>query len=97
MTGTIASSLYEYLEMHNLFPVRQKGFRRNSRGTKDQFLIDKMVLNNCNKRYTDLGMTWINYRKAYNTIPHSCVFESFKLVQVSDKEIDKEIMKNWNT
>ena len=45
MTGIIANRVYEYLEMNNLLPVEQKGCRRNSRGTKDQLLIDKMVLN----------------------------------------------------
>ena len=59
MTGMIANSVYEYLEMYNLFPVEQKGYRRNSRGTKDQLVIDKMVLNDCKKRHTNLGMTWI--------------------------------------
>ena len=56
MTRMIANSVYEYLEMYNLLPVEQKGCRRNSRGTKDQLLIDKMVLNDCKKRHTNLGM-----------------------------------------
>ena len=36
MTGIIANSVYEYLEMYNLVPVEQKGCRRNSSRTKDQ-------------------------------------------------------------
>ena len=47
MTGIIANSVYEYLKMNNLLPVEQKGCRRNSRGTKNQLLIDKMVLDDC--------------------------------------------------
>ena len=47
MTGIIANSVYEYLEMNNLFPVEQKGCRRMSQGTKDQLLIGNMVLNDC--------------------------------------------------
>ena len=70
MTGIIANSVYEYLEVYNLIPVEQKGCRRNIRGTKDQVLIDKMVLNDCNKRHTNLGMVWNDYKKDY-MIPHS--------------------------
>ena len=70
MTGIIANSVYEYLEVYNLIPVEQKGCRRNIRGTKDQFLIDKMVLTDCKKRHTNLGMVWNDYRKDY-MIPHS--------------------------
>ena len=56
MTGLIANSVYEYPEMYNLLPVEQKGCKRNSRGTKGQLLIDKMVLNDSKKRHTNLGM-----------------------------------------
>ena len=77
MTGIIANSVYEYLEMNNLLPVEQKGCRRNSRGTKDQLLIDKMVLNDCKKRHTNLGMTWIDYKKAYDMIPISGFWKVF--------------------
>ena len=69
MTGIIANRVYEYLEMNNLLPVEQKGCRRNSRGTKYQPFIDKMVLNDCKKRRTNLGMAWIDYKKAYDMIP----------------------------
>ena len=41
-----------YLKIHNLLPVEQK----NRQGTKEQLLIDKMVLNDCKNRHTNLGM-----------------------------------------
>ena len=56
ITGIIANNVHEYLEMYNLLPVEQKGYRRNSRGTRDQLLIDKTVLNDCKNRHTNLGM-----------------------------------------
>ena len=71
MTGIIANSLYEYLEVYNLIPAEQKGCRRNIRETKDELLIKKMVLNDCKKRHTNLGMAWIDYKKAYDMILHS--------------------------
>ena len=59
MIGIIANSVYEYLQVYKLIPVEQKGCRRNIRRAKDQLVIDKMVLNDCKKRHTNLGMTWI--------------------------------------
>ena len=56
ITGIVAKSVYEYLKMYNLLPVEQERCRRNSRGTKDQLLIDKTVLNDCEKRHANLGM-----------------------------------------
>ena len=98
MTGIIANSAYEYLEMYNLLPVEQKGCRRSSRGTKDQLLIDKMVLNDCKKRHTNLGMAWIDYKKAYDMIPHSRILENLGLMHVSENIVEfiRKSMKNWN-
>ena len=99
MTRIIVNSVYEYRKMYNLPLVEQKGCRRNSRGTKNQLLIDKMVLNDCKKRHTDLGMTWIDYKKAYNMIPYSWILKSLGLVQVSENIVEfiRKSMENCNT
>ena len=75
MTGIIANSVYKYLEVYNLIPVEQKGCRRNVRETKYQLLIDKMVMNDCKKRHTNLGIAWTDYKKTYDMIPHSWILE----------------------
>ena len=54
MAGIIPNSVFEYLYQ---LPIKQKGCRRNIRWTKAQRLIDKMMLNDCIKRHTNLGMT----------------------------------------
>ena len=58
-----------------MLPEEQKR-KRNSRGTKDQVLLDKTVLRDCKKKSTNLAMAWIDYRKAYNMIPQSWISES---------------------
>ena len=55
LTGIVADEIYNSLE-------EQKGCCRNSRGTKDQLLIDKTVLTNCKRRKVGLSMVWIDYR-----------------------------------
>ena len=99
ITGMIPNSIYEYVEIYNLLPVEQKGCRKNSRETKDQLLIDKMLLNDCKKRHTNLGMAWIDYKKAYDMIPHSWILESLGLVEVAENIVEfiRKSMKNWNT
>ena len=41
LTGIFA--IYDHLKDNNLLPDEQKGYRKRSRGTKDQILIDKEV------------------------------------------------------
>ena len=47
LTSIISEEIYEHLDKNRVLPVEQKGCRKSSRGTKDQLLIDKMVLRNC--------------------------------------------------
>ena len=99
LTGVIAESIYEYLERNNILPEEQKGCRRKSRGTKDQLLIDKMILQDCKKGHKNLAMAWVDYRKAYDLVPHSWILECLELSQISEniKKFLENTMKNWAT
>ena len=99
MTGTITESIYNFLDVNDKLPVEQKGCEKKRRGTKDQLLIDKMVLRDCRKRHTNLGMAWIDYKKVYDMDTHSSILESLEFVQVSDNilEFVKRSMANWQT
>ena len=46
LTGIITEEVYQHLERRRLLPEEQKGCRRNSRGTKDQLPIDKIIIKN---------------------------------------------------
>ena len=72
------------MENENLLPEEEKGCRRESRGTKDQLLIDKTILKDSRKRRTNLAMVSINYRKAYDYVPHSWVLECLDILCIAD-------------
>ena len=61
MTEIIAESLYSYLDESNVLSNEQKGCRKTTCGTKDQLLIDKMILEDRRKRKTNLVMAWVDY------------------------------------
>ena len=54
MTAIIAEAMLNHLENNGRIPDEQKGNRRKSRGTKDQLLIDKMILRNAKRRKINL-------------------------------------------
>ena len=56
MTGMLAENMYNHLERENILPSQEKRCRKGSCGTKDQLLIDKMVLRECKKRHTNLAV-----------------------------------------
>ena len=84
LTGMIAEEMYTYLHRENLLPEEQKGCRRGSRGTKDQLLIDKTVLRDCRRRHTNLAMAWIDYKKAYDFVPHSWISECMEMFGIAE-------------
>ena len=85
------------MENENLFPEEQKGCRRKSRGTKDQLLIDKAVLKDCRKRRTNLAMAWIDYRKAYDFVPHSWILACLNMLGIAEnvRSFLEKSMKKW--
>ena len=54
MTGMLAERMYSHLERENVLPSEQKGCCKGSHRTKDQLLIDKMVLRDYKWRHTNL-------------------------------------------
>ena len=99
MTGVIAEVMYKHLE--GILPEEQKGYRRRSRGTKDQLLlIDKAILEDCKRRHTNrVAMAWIDYHKAYDMVPHSWIVECLELfgIAVNVRQFLLSSIKKWKT
>ena len=99
LTGVMSDEIYQHLESKRLLPSEQKGCRRNSRGTKDQLLIDKMIIRNCKRRLTGLEMAWIDFRKAFDMVPHTWITKCMTMFGVADNMTNllENSMEQWNT
>ena len=97
LTGIIAEETYTFLEQRSLLPEEQKGCRKGSRGTGDLLYIDRMLLQEVKRRNKNLAMAWIDYRKAYDLVPHSWILECLENLGVNEEigRIVKESMKSW--
>ena len=83
LTGIFADKVYDHLLNNNVLPDEQKGCRRKSRGTKDQLLIDKAVLREAKRKKRHLSVAWIDYKKAYDMVPHSWIREVLAMMKVA--------------
>ena len=99
LTGIISDKLYEFLDTENVLPDEQKGCRKGSQGTNDQLFIDKMVLREAKSRKKNLAMGWIDYKKAYDMIPHSWILECLELFGAAQnvKTLLENSMNGWQT
>lgn len=98
-SSIVAEEVYRHLEEHCLWPVEQKGCKKLSRGTKDQLLIDKMILRDCRERKVGLHTAWIDYKKAYDSVPHSWLLKSLEMLKVNAKtrRCLENAMGKWKT
>ena len=99
MSGIIADKIMAHMHNNNLLADEQKGARHGSRGTKDQLAIDKMVMKDSKKRRTNLAVAWIDYQKAYDSVPHSWILETLQLYKIAPatQKMIAASMRLWNT
>ena len=78
LTGVIADQIYAYLDQE------QKGCRKGSRGTNDLLYIDTVVIKEAKYRNQNSTMALINYKKAYDMVPHLWIIECLDLLGVAE-------------
>ena len=69
LTVVIADQIYAPDE--KLLPEEQRGCRKGSRGTSNLLYIDRAVIKEVKSRHKNLAMAWVDYKKAYDMVPHS--------------------------
>ena len=99
LTGIFAEQIYGHLKDNDLLPDEQKGCRKRTRGTKDQLLIDKAIMLDAKRKRRFLGMAWVDYKKAYDMVPHSWLLEVVEMMGVADnvRSLLEASMSNWKT
>jgi len=83
LTGTIAKRISTHLKEKSLLSAEQKGCHPGSEGCKDQLMISEAIYEDCRRRNKNLRIAWIDYQKAFVSVPHNWVEKSIELVRVN--------------
>ena len=70
LTSVITDRLYSHLETEAIMTLEQRGGKKDCYGCKDQLMINNAILENCKKRKKNLSTVWIDYKKAFDNVPH---------------------------
>ena len=99
LTGMLADRLYDHLYNNQLMEDEQKGGKRETLGTKDHLLLNKTILEDCRRRGRNISMAWIDYKKAYDSVPHSWILRCLELYKADKKLIQliRNQMGKWKT
>uniref|UniRef100_A0A096LTJ7 Reverse transcriptase domain-containing protein n=1 Tax=Poecilia formosa TaxID=48698 RepID=A0A096LTJ7_POEFO len=81
MSGIIAAKISEHMDKY--MSTAQKGIGINCRGAKHQLLVDHTVAQDCKTRHTNLCTAWIDYKKAYDSMPHTWIIECLEIYNIN--------------
>ena len=99
LTGVLSNKINSHLNKNNILASEQQGAVRNSYGTKRQLLINKSIFEDVFRKKKNLSSVYIDYAKAYDSVPHRWIAEVMSVYKISDVIVNFLIvsMQNWHT
>lgn len=99
LTSTIAFKINSHLKNNNIMAWEQNGCKRKGRGSKELLIIDNMLTKQAKKKLKNISMAWIDYQKAFDSVPHSWLIEVLKIYKVNPQVIAllQYLMSTWRT
>uniref|UniRef100_A0A669EZW7 Reverse transcriptase domain-containing protein n=1 Tax=Oreochromis niloticus TaxID=8128 RepID=A0A669EZW7_ORENI len=97
LSGIISAKMNRHMGQY--MSGAQKGIGKNTRGAKHQLLVDRTVSRDCKTRLTNLCTAWIDYKKAYDSMPHSWILECLELYKINRtlRAFIRNSMGMWRT
>ena len=95
----IAERIYSHCKNNNSIAVQQEGCSREARGCKEQLIIDSVISNQAYNNRRNLFATFVDYKKAFDSVPHQWLVEILKIYKINNHIIAflKHVMTNWQT
>lgn len=99
ITSIIAERVNHHITQNKILHEEQKGCVKKSMGCKEQLIIDSVIHEQAIKRNRNLGIAYIDYQKAYDSIPHSWLKHILYIYKIDRTTINflEEAMKEWKT
>lgn len=99
MTACINLLIYNHVTQNHIICEEQKGCCKNAKGCKEQLTIDQIILEQTTKRAKNLHCCYIDYQKAFDSVPHSWLIEVMEIYKIHPNIVNflKNNMAHWRT
>ena len=87
-TTCIAEKIYKHLDANKLLAEEQKGCIKNSQSCKEQLVTDTVVLKQAHKENRNLYIAYIDYRKAFDSVPHNWLIHVIQIYRIDPQIIN---------
>ena len=79
LSSIVTSGMSYHINANKIIPNNQKGNASNTYGTIEQPIISKMVMDNVKTKQLNISTAWIDYKKAFDSVPHDWIIETLKI------------------
>ena len=99
LTSVITDRLYNHLEKESIMTPEQRGGKKDCYGYKDQLMINNVILENCKKKKKNLSTAWIDYKKVFDSVPHSWILACLRMYKINPvvTTFVEASMRQWKT
>ncbi|XP_045474950.1 uncharacterized protein LOC123680878 [Harmonia axyridis] len=99
ITSTIGQKIRIHLKTNNLMAWEQNGCEKSGKGSKELLIIDNLITKQAKRKQKNISMAWIDYQKAFDSVPHSWLLEILRIYKVDPKIISffQFLMSTWRT
>lgn len=84
LTSILKTKIDRHIEDNHIMAVNQNGCRGGGRGTKELLLIDAVVGKLVRRNRRNFSAAWIDYKKAFDSVPHSWLLRVLELYKVDE-------------
>ena len=99
LTGAASRVLMHHADRFQLLPEEQKAMRKGRRGCLDALAIDLAVSKERKDKEKDMLVAWLDFRKAYDLVPHRVILETVKSCKAPRwiQSLLRTVMPEWKT
>ena len=91
-TGVLAGFVMEHCTRNGIVSEEQAAGKRGSWGCVDQLLVNKMSYREVKERRRNIITVWLDYKKAFDSVPHAWIIKSLELAKIPKLIIDETII-----
>ena len=98
-TSCINMFMQDHCEKNNIVTMEQAGGKAKVWGCTEHLLINKMVSDEVISNRRNLCTVWLDYQKAFDSVPHSWLIKALELAKIPTEIINavKSLTNNWAT
>ena len=74
--------LQNHCEVNEIITSEQAAGKRSVWGCTEQLLINKSILSEVRQKKRNLLTVWLDYRKAFDSVPHDWIIKALQLAKV---------------